>query len=578
MEPREESQQETREQQPQFFGESAEDSPAATEVEQRSAAISEQIDDVLQMPTNPVQALSPEKLAELKWGVLNGVAPIKDALLRFYSGELQPQNMKEDLALIEYFVDCLKQYIGEDLLNALLQMVPLADARLRGMIFVTLWDNPHLRTQYLYKFFLEDGGLDPHDENFHLIMVDELQGLNILALLAANNKYRPVESQLLAFEQGLLNHGRYGAEILTGLLDRHGFGLLEEVRELYERLLQIYEDCDVLRNFLRNTENAREKLDVIGHAILNETYDEHNDVSMALLRLQERDVDSYVFINENHENLTDDELQAIFEGSFYESMDDENRRIRAYVTHTLGEGGFGRVFRCGYFVDEDPSIRFGAAKVPHESGDLQFYLERKRAAKVQTWKAHSVNTAKAITESFIVYESGDNVRSLLQARKETPANDCLEALLAVMDGIAVYQNKKCVHGDLKGSNVIMIEKGDGWHTQLIDNNPTEVNSYIYTPSEFGDKVIKTWVATPGYATTQSEDVYIAEDVVNRFYGIDNKALYVIYTNEFREKFLQNLTSEQFSVIDNSFYWFSQPENLYREGAVLELRERLQQAL
>ena len=49
----------------------------------------------------------------------------------------------------------------------------------------------------------------------------------------------------------------------------------------------------------------------------------------------------------------------------------------------------------------------------------------------------------------------------------------------------------------------------------------------------------------------------------------------MYKLDMRELFEQNLTPEQFSVIDNAFTWFAQGENLYREGAVLELQEKLQ---
>ncbi|MCA9373853.1 hypothetical protein KC725_01695 [Candidatus Peregrinibacteria bacterium] len=588
MEPREDQQKDTEEHMPSMSDmdvnlptlerpEKKQDTQTEeSAIDDNVTNVAKKVSEVLDAPTEKNSPLSPEERAELRQKVLAGQAELQDVIRRFNSGELAMTSPSDRLALIAYLIAHLKDYHAEDLPDMLLQLVQFADERTRSMLFATLWKSPYLRKRYLYKFFLVDEGLDPHYEKFHRRLVSDIQGLDILALLAQRDVYKPTGEYLLTFEKRLLEYRRYGHEVLTMLIEQKALPLLDEVRGEYESHKQLYDDTRLFRDLLRNPDTTHEKLVEVSHTILNEEYDRNDPMSMALLRLQERDVDSFLFLIENHDLLSPDEIQTVAEGIYFESVDDDNQRVRAYVTDTLGEGGFGRVYRCQYFVNEDTSIRFGAAKLPHTKGFF-FDQERENAEVVRSWNSEHLNTALEITKDFIVYESADNVQSLRRAPNELPVRDTLRALIGMIDGVAEYQERKYVHGDLKGENVILFQLEGGWYTQVIDNNPLAVNDGLYRTEKDKPELLKNWAFTPSFSTSAEQDAYIAADAEERFYGIDNQSLLAIYDQDMKDIFQQNLTVEQFSVIDNAFTWFAQGENLYREGALLELQEKLRHA-
>ena len=513
MEPREDQQKDTEERMPPMTGTDLElptldrptnkrpagsDKPDA-DINENVTNVAEKVSDVLEEQTVQRNSLSPEQREELRLQVLAGQAELEDVILRYNSGELDMITPRDRLALIAYLTSHLKHYHAEDLPDLLLQLIPFADERSKAMIFGALWENQYLRRRIMYKFFLVDGGLDPHDENFHSTLLSDIQGLDILPLLAQRGVYKPKGEQLLSFEKTLLEHKRYGYEMLTMLIDQKVLPLLDEVRWDYEWYKQLYDDARFFRDFLRDPDTTHEQLVEVSHSILNEDHDMNAPLTMALLRLQERDVDSFLYLIENYDQLSADEIQNIVEGIFFESVDDDDQKVRAYVTDTLGAGGFGRVYRCKYLVSEDLSLRSGAAKLPHVKGYF-FDQERENAEVVRSWNSEHLNTALAITQDFIVFESADNVKSLRRAPNELPIRDTLRSLIGMIDGVAEYQERKYVHGDLKGENVILMKLEDGWYTQVIDNNPLAVNYGVYLSSENNHEIIKNWVLTPDVST------------------------------------------------------------------------------
>lgn len=533
--------------------------------------VADHVADVMgtDFPT-PHHALSPEALDKLWNDIYDNRAQVHEVLFRLHRGELVP-----DERLFNFLIAGLLHYRGVDLLEVLSSYASQFQEHQKLQLFHQLFEDPWLRKHHLTRFFKKKL-LDPHLPFIHTTLLYREEGLPVLSWLAQNELYFPDEDEMLVFERKLMDGDRFGFEVLQSLVQRtdHPFPVLEPLQQEYESLEQRYADSDVFLEFLRNDPNYASRLARIFEDINEERADTNDPVAMALSRLMERDLPSYLLLIENYDEVEPEYVQALLDGRFYERADQDGDAIRAYITRELGAGGLGRVYHSRFVRGEDRTMRFGASKVPHQRHRRTFEQERRQAGLVQQWDSPYVNKALAITEDFIVYESALQSANLLESRDRLPPRELLRLFLDVIDGVLEYQRRGFVHGDLKGMNVLVLRDAAGQRAQLIDNSPVEVKDSMFRYAANGE-ALPTWACTPDYMLNSEWTQFVARDTVNHFYAIDNWALYRIFEHEMGPLLESRLTNDQFNVIKGIFETFAKGDELYQKGASLRLREAIE---
>jgi hypothetical protein len=215
--------------------------------------------------------------------------------------------------------------------------------------------------------------------------------------------------------------------------------------------------------------------------------DVQNEIDAALERLKQRDPVGYRILSSNSTNLDVNYIQAIIQGSRVEFSDTNGQRIIAYDGGHIASGGMGAVYRVAYVVEGSSELKYAVIKRPHEHTKEQFEKEKQSAELVQAWDSEYINKSLHIGEEAIIYETGKNSKSMSERLPTLSDYDAVGVLIDSLRGVAEYQKRGYLHGDLKEANILIIDTKRGPRAQLIDNSPvskdnTGTEGWAYTPS------------------------------------------------------------------------------------------------
>jgi serine/threonine protein kinase len=68
----------------------------------------------------------------------------------------------------------------------------------------------------------------------------------------------------------------------------------------------------------------------------------------------------------------------------------------------------------------------------------------------------------------------------------------VKVIIDALKGLAVYQEKGYVHGDLKEANIIVFDGPNGPQAQLIDNSPTPMDQVTSIPFAWTPQYTSPW--------------------------------------------------------------------------------------
>ncbi|MBU1953640.1 hypothetical protein KKH03_01555 [Patescibacteria group bacterium] len=494
--------------------------------------------------------LSPENLAMVNREISLGMIDI-DRLVRYLENEqIRPSKAVLDL-LIEGDAG------GERVLSLLFLYADFLTEDQQIRLFMQMNYNARIRDEWLQIFF-EDGKLNPAIPEIEDGLMQTAYGINILVLLAFDGKYVPRNEKVLVFAKKLLAAGRFGVEALQRMTagTQPLFRLPDELRDEFDVQNELYEDSNRVYNFIHDNADYAEKIGRLIEEIVAGTWNVRDPLAQTLGRLRERDETGFVLLKENVAGLTPDYIQAIIEGIFLEDVDADGLHIRAYEGKILGSGGMGRVFSTAYCAGDSKELRFQALKVANESREEIFEVEKDRAPMVREWNNPHINKPLHICSSCIIYETGKNAKDLEVDIDNLPPRRWLQQFIYAMKGAAEYQGRRYIHGDIKPNNVLSYDIPEGRKTVLIDNSPTKADAGLIVRAR-DRRPFPAWSHAREFTVGGLLMFYIAEDIENRFYGIDNYSIYKTYSYWINRVHFR-LTEGQRNVISNAFMSFYNP--------------------
>lgn len=237
---------------------------------------------------------------------------------------------------------------------------------------------------------------------------------------------------------------------------------------------------------------------------------ESTPVTALLTKLKARDPEAHNVLLANKYNLSKlgpNTLRNIVEGNAFEFKDTNGKTIKAYKAKDapMGEGGLGKIHEVYYTKPDTNQLVRGVLKMPkYDSANpvqsaiakKAFEQERQGALEVQSWKndpdSQYINKAVSVGPNYIVYETGQNPRSLENYFKTASAVNSIDALQKVIKALGVFHRNNRAHVDIKPENIPVFDSDNGPVVQVIDNTPREPglavdpNKIPFTPDFYPD--------------------------------------------------------------------------------------------
>lgn len=308
---------------------------------------------------------------------------------------------------------------------------------------------------------------------------------------------------------------------LEDLVKTHSLGLAEaEKRALGVRIAEMKEVFKNRKELPIVNERIANSTDFVGElrSVIREVAGGEKatkGLKGVLSRLKERDPKAFELIkNSDIQHLVDTEcLQAILTGNKTTFIDDVAGKVTGYIGQKIGEGGLGEVF---YIAIESPSgkVKIGAAKKIHPGNELDFMAEVHGNDIVTSWNHPNIAKKMYSGRGIMVCETGKNPINLAKSlRGATKAEDHLDALAKVGDGLEEFNRRKYIHGDMKEANVIRYDgvglNPDGslaYEIKIIDNTPVKISDIFEG---------RSWATTPHYAMDSSQIIPLRDKLVSK---------------------------------------------------------------
>jgi hypothetical protein len=223
--------------------------------------------------------------------------------------------------------------------------------------------------------------------------------------------------------------------------------------------------------------------------------DPNNKMDAALERLKARDPEGYNILKESSSTLDANYIQAIIQGNKVQFTDSNGKKVTAYEGNFIAKGGLGTVCHVAYVPEGSNVLQYAVIKRPHKGKEAWFDTDRANAGIVGEWDSPYINRALHVGPDVIIYETGKNAKSLfdrLYESKDISPYDAVKVAIDALKGVAVYQGKGYVHGDLKPENIIAFDGPNGIQGQLIDNSPTPKETVTQLPFAWTPQYSSPW--------------------------------------------------------------------------------------
>lgn len=410
---------------------------------------------------------------EIDQAELQLIAKMKADFLEVYGviGEIEKGNFRSE-RVINAIIES-GAYLAASLLKIKdLQFTPAQQARLVDMIFASTGKpkepGPETRKEAAEEVmsYVESGQIALPSVIDRLLTYQHGRDA-LIVKLALGSITDPVMVEKIVRE-GVKNN-----DILKALETR---SFAEPVKSIVERLvkeqrIRVTDGEFVQDQALRNPVNFQESM---RRHIAEGLKDTSDPTCEMLIRLRDRDPVGYQILTKNFGKLTFDYMKAIVEGRGIEGTS-RGRRIRAFRDGEIGQGGMGHVAHTAYVEEGSTEIKFAVIKMAYDHTRETFKGDVKGAEITHEWDHPNINKALEVTDSFIIFETGTNVRPLNEEVKSASAVDTIRMLRQVIAGIAKYQQEGYIHGDIKPQNIIVIDTPQGRQVQLIDNTPVKAS-------------------------------------------------------------------------------------------------------